>query len=61
MSAKTKESVEKIKRVFETVKEAAAEMQKDADTVGDNELKVKIEKVSEAAEKVVKHIEERSE
>jgi len=59
MSEESKKSAEKIKRIYETVKEGSDVLVKEAGKMGDKELVRKIEKVQEGAGEVVKHIEER--
>ena len=59
MSEQSKESLEKIKKIYETVKEGSEKLIKESEKLGDKGLTKKIEKVQEGAGEVVKHIEER--
>ena len=59
MSEESKQSAEKIKKIFEQVKEGSKELVKEAGGFGDKELVRKIQKVQEGAGEVVKHVEER--
>jgi hypothetical protein len=61
MSKESKESLEKIKKIFETVKEGSDKLIKESEKLGDKGLTKKIQKVQEGAGEVVKHIEERKE
>jgi hypothetical protein len=60
MSKESKETLEKMKRLYKTVEEGSKELSKEAGKLGDKELKTKIEKVEQGAKEVTKHIEERS-
>jgi ribosomal protein S6 len=59
MSKESKESLEKIQKIFETVKEGSDKLIKESEKLGDKGLTKKIQKVQEGAGEVVKHIEER--
>lgn len=61
MSKETKETAEKIKKLFETVREGSEKLVKESEKLGDKGLTKKIQKVQEGAGEVVKHIEERKE
>jgi hypothetical protein len=60
MSETTKEQVKRIKKLFETVRESAGELSKEAGKF-DKDLSTRIEKVKTDAGEVVKHIEKKSE
>jgi ribosomal protein S6 len=59
MSKESKESLEKIQKIYETVKEGSDKLIKESEKLGDKGLTKKIQKVQEGAGEVVKHIEER--
>ncbi len=60
MSEESKKKLEKIKKLYETVKEGSDKILKEqSEPLGDKELNKKIKKVSEDAEQIVKHIEEK--
>ncbi len=59
MSKESKQSLEKIKKIYETVKEGSEKLIKESEKLGDKGLTKKIQKVQEGAGEVVKHIEER--
>ncbi len=61
MSKESKESLEKIKKIYETVKEGSEKLVKESEKLGDKNLTKKIQKVQEGAGEVIKHIEERKE
>lgn len=59
MSKESKGSLEKIKKIYETVKEGSDKLVKESEKLGDKNLTKKIQKVQEGAGEIVKHIEER--
>lgn len=59
MSKESKETVEKVKRSFEVVREGASKLAEDTAKF-DRGLSEKIRRVEETSKEVVKHIEERS-
>ena len=61
MSKESKESLEKIKKIYETIKEGSEKFVKESEKLGDKGLTKKIQKVKEDAGEVIKHIEERKE
>jgi len=61
MSEESKEKLQKIKKLFETVEEGSKQVTKEPHLQGDKELIKKIEKVQKEAGEVVKHIEEKTE
>jgi len=60
MSKESKETLEKVKKLYKTVEESSKELSKEAGRLGDKELKTKIEKVEQGAKEVTKHIEKRT-
>lgn len=58
MSEESKKTVEQVKKLFETVKEAGGELQKQTEKF-DKDLSTKIQKVQEGANEIVKHIEKK--
>jgi len=60
MSKESKETLEKVKKLYKTVEESSKELSKEAGRLGDKELKTKIEKVEQDAKEVTKHIEKRT-
>lgn len=62
MSKESKEKLQKIKKLYETVEEGTKKVLKESpDLQKDKELVKKIEKVQKEAGEVVKHIEEKTE
>lgn len=62
MSEESKEKLQKIKKLYETVEEGTKKVLKESpDLQKDKELVKKIEKVQKEAGEVVKHIEEKTE
>lgn len=59
MSKESKESLDKIKKIYETVKEGSDKLVKESEKFGDKNLTKKIQKVQEGAGEILKHIEER--
>jgi len=56
MSKESKESLDKIKKIYETVKEGSDKLVKESEKFGDKNL---TKKVQEGAGEILKHIEER--
>lgn len=59
MSKESKESIERMKKLYQTVEKSSQELSKEAGKLGDKDLSKKIEKVQEGSREVVKHIEEK--
>ncbi len=60
MSKESKERLDKIKKMYETVEQGSKELSKEAGQLGDKELTKKIEKVQEGSKEVVEHIKKKS-